>query len=97
MQETRRKICINLKENLDDIKLNKRGVPYFFKDRTTEYFGLVHSALFGPEDVGFYEAEKLLGKAILTVSLPKRLETNSTLTFHRNQQRNYRTAGAIRR
>ena len=60
MAETRRKICHNLRENLESLKLNRR-LPFFFKDRTTEYFGLVHAALFGPEPVGYEEAEKLLG------------------------------------
>lgn len=36
--ETRRKICYNLKQNLNELKLNRK-VPYFFKDRTTAYFG----------------------------------------------------------
>ena len=66
LQETRRRICSNLRENLDDIKLNKR-IPFFFKDRSTEYFGLVHSALFGSEKVDLDEAEKLLGLDYFTL------------------------------
>ena len=54
-------------------QLNKR-LPYFFRDRTTEYFGLIHAALFGSETVELEEAEKLLGISKETVAQLKQYE-----------------------
>ena len=53
--------------------MNKR-LPYFFRDRTTEYFGLIHAALFGSETVELEEAEKLLGISKETVAQLKQYE-----------------------
>ena len=54
-------------------QLNKR-LPYFFRDRTTEYFGLIHAALFGSETVELEEAERLLGISKETVAQLKQYE-----------------------
>ena len=54
-------------------QLNKR-LPYFFRDRTTEYFGLIHAALFGSETIELEEAEKLLGISKETVAQLKQYE-----------------------
>ena len=61
------------KPNLNRLQLNKR-LPYFFRDRTTEYFGLIHAALFGSETVELEEAEKLLGISKETVAQLKQYE-----------------------
>ena len=53
--------------------MNKR-LPYFFRDRSTEYFGLIHAALFGSETVEVEEAEKLLGISKETVAQLKQYE-----------------------
>ena len=58
---------------LNRSQLNKR-LPYFFRDRTTEYFGLIHAALFGSETVELEEAEKLLGISKETVAQLKQYE-----------------------
>ena len=54
-------------------QLNKR-LPYFFRDRSTEYFGLIHSALFGSETVELEEAEKLLGISEETIAQLRQYE-----------------------
>ena len=54
-------------------QLNKR-LPYFFRDRSTEYFGLIHSALFGSESVELEEAEKLLGISKETIAQLRQYE-----------------------
>ena len=59
--------------NFNHSQLNKR-LPYFFRDRSTEYFGLIHAALFGSETVEVEEAEKLLGISKETVAQLKQYE-----------------------
>ena len=35
--------------------------PFFFRDSTTAYYGLVHSAIFGSEEIQSAEAARILG------------------------------------
>ncbi|TRY80552.1 hypothetical protein TCAL_10963 [Tigriopus californicus] len=60
LNEYRRKVCLNLRENLNGLKMNQK-MPHFFRDRTTAFFGIIHSAVFGSEDLQPEEAELILG------------------------------------